>query len=363
MKIAHCLFNSLATLLVTAMVLVSCQLAERSRLTAIVWKDNKAVGLTIPKELVMDTSIQQLKVRLVKEGERSPVLGEFVEGKDGFHFTPLVPLTLGLNYEVMAGEIVVSEIAIPKSDSSAPELLAIYPSQDTVPENLLKVYLNFSQPMAEGRSANYVHLLKNDRDTMQGTFLDLQPELWNEDGTVLTLWLDPGRIKLDLMPNKELGNPLKEGESYTLHVAAGWKSKEGNSLAHPGAKSFFVSFRDNVSPDPEMWRISVPKSGTSLPFEVDFREPIDRMLCSSAIHVLDMDGRPVSGTIQVLDEDRIFKYSPLEAWKVGHYDIQVEARLEDLAGNNLNRLFEKDLLKKGRVKEDATVSMLGFDIR
>ena len=42
-----------------------------------------------------------------------------------------------------------------------------------------------------------------------GTFLDLQPELWNAEGTVLTLWLDPGRIKRDLIPNKELGIPLK----------------------------------------------------------------------------------------------------------------------------------------------------------
>ena len=55
--------------------------------------------------------------------------------------------------------------------------------------------------MEEGRSTRYVVLVKEGVDTLKGTFLDLQPELWNDDATELTLWLDPGRIKLDLIPN------------------------------------------------------------------------------------------------------------------------------------------------------------------
>lgn len=344
------------------MILTSCRLPEKPRATSIVWHDNKAVGLTIPKEMVKGGDIQQLQVRLVKEGERSAVLGEFTEESDGFHFTPVVPLTLGLHYEVLAGKVSVGKVEIPNSELGDPELLAIYPSQDTVPENLLKVYLHFSRPMTEGRSANYVHLLKNDRDTMKGTFLDLQPELWNEDGTVLTMWLDPGRIKLDLIPNKELGNPLKEGETYTLRVAGGWRSMDGNPLAQASAKSFFVTSRDDVSPDPEVWQITVPKAGTSIPLEVDFGEPLDHTLILTTIQMLDSDGRPVSGKVEVLDENRIFKYSPVEPWKVDHYVLQVEARLEDLAGNNLNRPFEKDLLKKGKVSTEATVFKRGFEV-
>lgn len=363
MKAAYSQFNFFAYLFVTVMILASCHQPDKPRAPTIVWDNNKAVGLTIPRELAEGADIQQLQIRLVKEGERSAVLGDFTEQSDGFHFTPLVPLTLGLRYEVMAGESVVGEVEIPKSDTAAPELLAIYPSQDTVPENLLKVYLHFSQPMAEGRSANYVHLLKNDRDTMNGTFLDLQPELWNADGTVLTLWLDPGRIKLDLIPNKELGNPLKEGDTYTLRVAGGWRSKNGNPLAQAGAKSFFVASRDNASPDPDMWKITVPKPGTSLPLLADFREPLDHTLIGSTIQVLDRDGKPISGTVQVLDQDRIFKYSPDRPWRVGRYVLQIEARLEDLAGNNLNRPFEKDLLKKGKVNAEATVFKRGFEMR
>ena len=37
---------------------------------------------------------------------------------------------------------------------------------------------------------------------MKSIFLELENELWNPEHTQLTLWLDPGRIKRDLIPNQ-----------------------------------------------------------------------------------------------------------------------------------------------------------------
>jgi hypothetical protein len=68
--------------------------------------------------------------------------------------------------------------------------------------------------MMESRSAGFIKLVKNGTDTLHDAFLDLQPELWNEDRTVITLWLDPGRIKRDLQPNLKLGAPLQQSEKY-----------------------------------------------------------------------------------------------------------------------------------------------------
>ena len=62
---------------------------------------------------------------------------------------------------------------------------------------------HFSQPMQEGVSAEHICLVKGEKDTLKNVFLDLQPELWNHDRTMLTLWLDPGRIKRDLQPNRQ----------------------------------------------------------------------------------------------------------------------------------------------------------------
>src|SRR5688572_22539875 len=202
----------------------------------------------------------RLKVQLVKPGERLPVLGDFRKERDEVIFEPIIPFTKGLRYEVLLDDSLLSEILIPIGNFKPPALLSIYPSQDTLPENLLKMYFEFSEPMVEGSSLQHLTLIRNDRDTMRATFLDLHPELWNSDGTVLTLWIDPGRIKRDLIPNKELGVPLKQGERYTLHLNKSWQSKNGVPLAKNYAKTFVTIHRDEESPDPQSWKVSVPSS-------------------------------------------------------------------------------------------------------
>lgn len=303
-----------------------------------------------------------LQVRLIKEGERTAVLGEFTRNASDISFAAVAPLTRGLRYEVLEGGISIGEIEIPESDDAAPELLAIYPTQDTVPENLLKVYLHFSASMTEGRSADFVHLLSSEGDTLKGTFLDLQPELWNEDGTVLTLWLDPGRIKLDLIPNKELGSPLQRGMSYALAVAPGWESKSGIASKALATKQFIVGDRDDLSPKADTWNLLVPEAGKKTPLTIEFGEPIDHTLAIMAIRVLDNAHEPIEGAVEISKEEQQFQFTPIASWKSGSYIIEIEGRLEDLAGNNLNRLFETDLSKPGQRKEDQPIFERKFSI-
>lgn len=342
-------------------ILASCRLLEKPRAIAIVWENDKAVALTIPRSL--ETNDKELQVRLVREGERAAVLGTFKEEKDEYVFEPIVPLTFTLRYEVMAGEVLIGEIEIPPSEGERPRLLAAYPSQDTVPENLLKIHLHFSRPIAEGRSMNYLTLLKNFRDTVEGTFLDLQPELWNEEGTELTLWLDPGRIKLDLIPNKEMGNPLERGARYTLEISTQCKSKDGIPMDAIHAMDFFVTNRDDQSPVPELWKIRIPKSETYDPLELDFGEALDYILLQYTIRLMDEKGGSVPGKIQVANKEHLFQFLPVESWKTGKYVIKVEGRLEDLAGNNLNHLFERDLLKSDNKKQEREIFEREFMIQ
>jgi hypothetical protein len=42
-------------------------------------------------------------------------------------------------------------------------------------------------------------------------------------------------------------------------------------------------------------------------------------------------------------EEKQLNFIPNKPWSPGQYNLQVEARLEDLAGNNLNRLFDRDV--------------------
>lgn len=241
----------------------------------------------------------------------------------------------------------LSEIEIPSGNIlNAPEVISVYPSSDTLPLNLLKTYITFSKPMQEGRALENIAVIKNGKDTIPSIFLDLQPELWNKERTVLTLWLDPGRVKRDLQPNKKLGSPLEQGASYQIVIKQDWRDAEGVSLSYTYHKEFVVGFRDSLSPDPNTWRIDTPKAGSKQSLKIELNEPLDYVLLKNAIRVIDNKGNVLNGVIETKGGETIFHFTPSAAWSAGDYTFEIQSRLEDLAGNNLNRLFDKDLTKK-----------------
>lgn len=345
---------------------VSCSTPSNNGAIRIQWVDKRATGLFIPKQLIQevpaDSVNQLLSVRLA--GKETSILGGYKLADTDVIFEPLVPFTRGLQYQVVLRNKWLGDISIPAlAPDDKPALLAIYPSQDTVPENLLKIYLCFSRPMREGQSTQFVTLLKNGVDTLPGVFLDLQPELWNADRTQLTLWLDPGRIKRDLQPNKQLGTPLQAGTQYELIISANWPDEQGALLGQKISRSFRVSQRDSLSPNPNKWSIQPPQAGVVKPLSVHFGEALDYSLLTEAIHVADGAGRPVAGKWQPDEEEKRGLFRPDKPWVTGHYRLRIESRLEDLAGNNLNRPFERDITRKNPSVITAPFFDISFQVR
>lgn len=343
-------------------LVLACE--EKGQEIKVLWEKEAATAISIPKNLLRgngDSVERRVFVRLVKEGKAAAILGTYHANRDEVIFKPLVPFTRGLRYEIAVDDQ-VRELRIPLPDGAeAPVVLAIYPSQDTVPENLLKIYLQFSRPMREGRSLGYVTLLKNDRDTLRRVFLDLQPELWNHDGTLLTLWLDPGRIKRGLKPNLEQGPPLLEGGNYTLIISAGWDDIRGAAVAKPYVKKFFTIKRDSLGPDPQTWTLHAPSPGSFDELAVDLKSPLDYSLLRSAIHVTK-EGDDVLGTWETGGEERIVRFLPEKPWKEGSYTLQIESRLEDLAGNNINRPFDVDIRSKAKKGLSGEIISVPFSV-
>lgn len=328
--------------------LVGCSQRQETSKAAIsiLWKEGQATGFSIPLSLFKNISKEEIaklvKIRLAKSGTKTAILGEYNIKKDTLVFEPLIPFTRGLRYQIVVNDHLISDIEIPKS-TNAPTLLGIYPTQDTLPENLLKFYFVFAQPMVEGSSLNYIKLLSAKGDTLPHTFLNLQPELWNVERTVLTLWLDPGRIKRDLQPNKRLGNPLTQGSHYKLVVSKQWSDAQGATLTQNYVKDFVVVERDILSPKTDDWKLKIPKKETTQPLEVDLKEALDYILLQNAIQVVNEKGNKIEGSIKVNPKEQSFQFTPIIPWSIGSYRLQIEARLEDLAGNNLNRLFDRDV--------------------
>jgi hypothetical protein len=314
------------------------------------WEANKAVAIVVPKELIREApadSVEQLVHINLKQGtNRIAILGSYSLTPEALVFRPLIAFTRGLNYEITFRDKLLGEVQIPAPDAATlPTVLNVYPTRDTLPQNLLKFYIEFSRPMVAGEALQHISLVKNRRDTVPAVFLDLQPELWNNEGTILTLWLDPGRIKRDLQPNKAMGPPLEPATDYQLVVHTGWKNTEGSSLQKDFQKNFITGPRDDQSPDPVQWVFHEPKAASSGSLQVELHESLDYVLLKKAVRIVDGNGKEVEGNLDIGKNETVISFTPSIPWKAGAYFFEVESRLEDNAGNNLNRPFDNDLLK------------------
>lgn len=327
-------------------VLICCK--DHARKIKLLWKDHLAIGIKISAYPVKDGIPQSLKIILANGEKQKGILGNFSVDGDAVLFMPLIPLSPGLTYKILQDNRVIGNISVPFNKEESPVLVTIYPEKDTLPENLLKFYFHFSKPMRTGQSLNYVCLLDARKDTMRNVFLNLQPELWDTSGTVLTLWLDPGRIKRGLVLNRQLGNPLKRSESYQLVISKQWKDSHGLQLSKSYIKQFIVADRDSQMPDITRWGINSPKAGTTTPLIVNIKESLDHYLLQEFVSVVDNAGNVVKGISEVSNKDQLWKFMPSNPWKAQKYKLRVKANLEDLSGNNFNRVFDRDITKEAR---------------
>lgn len=336
--------------LIFSFTVISCR-DEAPKEIVLGWDDKQVKAFMIPEHLLDETSAASLKANLrvtLAEHDTTPIIGEYIGLNDFIVFTPAIPFTTGKTYLVIYKDRKLQEITIPaRQGKQLPEVTAVFPSEDSLPENLLKIYINFSERMQEGVSAQHIFLIKDGVDTLSNVFLDLQPELWNYQRTMLTLWLNPGRIKRDLIPNREEGPPLIPGSHYQVFIKPGWRNAYGDSMEKPFQKNFVTTIRDTISPDINNWIIKTPAAGTLDPLIVNLKEPLDFLVVKDAVSITDSDANNLAGTIEITNDEKTWKFVPVNPWKAGKYNLRAEVRLEDLAGNRLDRLFDRDLAKPG----------------
>ena len=342
--------------LVLSLLLINCTENKTVDNTiTIEWNGEKAEAVTIPLSILPTTAKdsigRQLEVRLMNN--TVPIIyDELTVNNEFVLFKPLIAFTNGLKYEVFfSGQKVGAFEIPPASTKDKTEVVSIYPTTDTLPENALKMYIVFSKPMQEGQALNNITVIKNDHDTLSSTFLDLDKELWNRERTILTLWFDPGRVKRDLQPNKNFGAPLQENNRYKIIVNDNWRDERGLTLRSAHQKFFTVGKRDSRSPSPDTWTLQLPKASTKDVLLIELHEPLDYILLRNAVQIIDKNDNVFNGSFGTADNETILTFTPNEIWKPGDYFIKVESRLEDLAGNNLSRLFDEDLARSGSREE------------
>ena len=155
-----------------------------------------------------------------------PVLGSYSIEEGLVRFTPMFPLDPGRAYVVtfdpspyvdaktrLPG---VSVVALPaRATTPTARVARVYPTASVLPENQLKVYIYFSEPMRASSGLPYVKLLDETGHEVRSAFLPLGDVLgtglWDPARQRYTVFFDPGRIKQGLVLSDELGRSVAEG--------------------------------------------------------------------------------------------------------------------------------------------------------
>jgi len=326
--------------------------------------------------------IFNVRVASATPGKQPAMLGSYGSTQEGVQFRPRFPLEPAIKYQAVfewpvsgspsqsiasqVGHIRLAEtFVISRSRTGPPaQVVAIYPSGHEIPENLLRLYIQFSGPMSQGDCYARIHL----RDETRGTevprpFLELPQELWSPDGTRLTLLLEPGRVKHDLAPREEAGPILVAGRTYSLAIDATWPDAEGRPLTSGIRKTFRAAKAEPNRLDPSLWRIDAPHSGTRDLLVVHFPKPLDRAMLERVLRVLRVDGVEVDGTIHVAEAETRWTFEPQEPWSTGRYRLLASTRLEDPCGNSIGRAFEVDLKRSPALPPAPATVQMEFEVR
>jgi hypothetical protein len=304
--------------------------------------------------------------------DTTAVLGSYDVAGNTLRFTPAFPFDPGRQYDVrfdpssIQGSTtlipLVARVGLPPRSSSPSTVVErVYPSGDVVPENLLRLYIEFSAPMEHGSGIGHLALLDDAGTPVEGAFLPLDYEFWSPDRRRLTVFFDPGRVKDGILPNRQKGRPLHSGRSYTLVVDRKWRDGEGLPLKEEFRRVLHVGPARAEPLDTSTWRVTPPIAGGRTALVVTFREALDHGLMLRALGVR-LQGTPVAGDIQIEAGEQRWVFTPDRPWRAGTYQLLALSILEDVAGNQIGRAFEVDNFETVDKDPDPKTVLLPFTV-
>ncbi len=307
--------------------------------------------------------------------KKPPMAGEWSVAGDALRFEPQYPLVPGTKYRVFCdlssaprakikSEPFALAVFIPKpAPGPRVSIAAVYPSANRLPENTLRVYVQFSGPVARGDVYKRVKLTRDDGKVIATPFLEIDEQLWSADGTRITLLFDPGRVKRGLVPREEEGPILEEGRRYTLEVDGKWQDVEGRPIVAGHKKTFDVFAPDDQPVWPDNWSLMAARANSDAPLIVKIAKPLDRALLDRMLWVTDAAGKKVEGTLTVGGGERVVTFAPKNPWLKGDYKLMINASLEDVCGNRVGEPFEVDVLRPIPLKPVVKLAERPFEVK
>ncbi|MYC31165.1 MAG: hypothetical protein F4X65_13925 [Chloroflexi bacterium] len=320
---------------------------------------------------VVTTEAAEAAPDLADNDQLPRVAGSFRIAGDSVFFVPRFPFVEGMSYSLLlygtpsSGHARVPEVRnIRRPSREVPptaRVEAIYPDVSSVPVNLLKIYVQFSESMSEGRAERSIRVYREDTgEPLEGVFVPLDPELWDPERKRLTLLLDPARIKHGLVPNMEAGYPLIEGVPFRLVIGSEFRNAAGSPMLSCAERVYQVGPEVSERLIPNRWQLTVPPVGSRDPLLVEFDRPLDYALLQRSLWIEGPQGNPVAGGARSGNGESSWTFAPDLPWTEGPYRLVVAPELEDLAGNSPVRVFDRDITQSESASALADGVSLSF---
>lgn len=278
---------------------------------------------------------------------RTAVAGSYRRDRQELHFSPRFDFLRDQSYVIQwqgqQGTLLREFVLDLEQPAKRAEVTHIYPSSESIPENTLRFYLHFSQPMKPHVAADYIALLDERGVEDKAALMKFKQELWSADRKRLTVLIDPGRIKRLVATNLDLGPVLEQGKRYTLTVKSGWPTANGGRTLAAFSKTYRVSGPLRTLPDIDHWEITAPPLMSRAPLTIKLDRLYDHHLLHSHIQVQSPDGNRIAGSIHVDDTQRVWQFIPASTWRSPRIHLEVDPRLEDVAANNFKDLLDHEL--------------------
>jgi hypothetical protein len=293
---------------------------------------------------------------------------------DGVRFIPHLPFETGVPLRAILDLRELRQPGLTKvktlefsfreeTATSETEVSHAYPSNDVLPENLLRFYVRFSNPMRRGRAEENIEILDADGRSAPDILYRAPVELWDSSMTCLTVLLDPGRLKRGVGPNRMLGPPLRAGQRYMLTVGAGMIDACGRPLRDGFSKLFSVLEPICEPIAVEEWKIRPPAMDSCESLELTFPRPLDWAQLWRGITVVSESGRAIGGHIDIDPGETRWRFTPDAPWQGGAYSLRVVPGLEDICGNTPYRPFDAALGSSGAMGPETAVGSISFEAK
>lgn len=227
------------------------------------------------------------------------------------------------------------------SSSTGPRLVRVFPSSETLPENLLRVHLYFDEPPCVDSISRAVRLFDQADGEVIHPFLDLPEGLWDPAGTRLTLVLHPARIKSGLAAREVMGPAVRRGRTYRLEIDLGLLAGEKASgrFVHPHDFDVGDPLVDVIRPT--AWSVIPAPAGALAPLRIAFDRTMDRLGLEDGFAIKGPDGEVIAFDLSVGPGERDVRLTPQRPWRGGPHQLWMSPDLEDVAGNRIASGFEE----------------------